>query len=80
MTHDGADPNVMLSDTELTVDAGMPEHGHGMNTIPMTTANGDGSFVTDGMLFHMPGEWTIDMIVTQGELEDAVSFEVVCCD
>ena len=80
MTHDGADYSVMVADTELSVDAAMPTHGHGMNTVAETTANGDGSFVVDGMLFHMPGEWRIDMVVTQGDIEDAVSFDVACCE
>ena len=38
------------------------------------------AFVVDGMLFHMPGDWQIDMVVTQGEIEDAVSFDVSCCE
>lgn len=43
----------------LRVDAAMPTHGHGMMTIPETTKQPDGSFVTTGMLLHMPGDWEI---------------------
>ena len=43
----------------LRVDAAMPAHGHGMMTDPNTTKQSDGSFLTTGMLLHMPGAWEI---------------------
>jgi len=43
----------------LRVDAAMPAHGHGMMTSPKTTEQTDGSFLTTGMLLHMPGAWEI---------------------
>ncbi len=43
----------------LRVDAAMPAHGHGMMTDPKTTKQPDGSFLTTGMLLHMPGDWEI---------------------
>jgi cytochrome c peroxidase len=39
----------------------MPEHGHGMNRVPLITKIGDGEFLVQGMLFHMSGRW--DLIV-----------------
>ncbi|MBC8200952.1 MAG: hypothetical protein H8E86_02805 [Planctomycetes bacterium] len=43
----------------LRVDAAMPAHGHGMMTDPKTKLQPDGSFLTTGMLLHMPGDWEI---------------------
>ncbi|MEQ8767349.1 MAG: hypothetical protein RL885_25790 [Planctomycetota bacterium] len=50
----------------LTVDGGMPEHQHGMNQVPEITARPDGSFLVEGMLFHMLGRWELTFDVTEG--------------
>ena len=42
---------------QLRIDAVMPEHNHGMNYRPSTTALGDGRFRAEGLLLHMPGTW-----------------------
>lgn len=41
----------------LRVDADMPAHRHGMNYKPTVQALGDGRFVAEGLMFHMPGRW-----------------------
>lgn len=46
-------------DTDLLVDAAMPEHEHGMNTQPTVRRVGPGRFTVNGMLFHMPGNWEL---------------------
>ncbi|MEO9576153.1 MAG: hypothetical protein ABJ263_12430 [Tateyamaria sp.] len=46
---------------KLVVDAEMPAHQHGMNYIPTVVDLGEGAFRVDGMLFHMPGVWEIQM-------------------
>ncbi|MFO1311522.1 MAG: FixH family protein [Burkholderiales bacterium] len=43
----------------LRVDAGMPEHKHGMNYRPTVTPRGGGRYRVEGMLFHMSGRWEI---------------------
>jgi hypothetical protein len=43
----------------LRVDAQMPEHRHGMNYRARVSAVGDGRFVAQGLLFHMPGRWQL---------------------
>jgi len=45
--------------TRLRVDAMMPEHRHGMNYRPTVGKRGDGVYVAEGMLFHMPGRWQL---------------------
>lgn len=77
--HDAAG-TALVADAEAIVDAKMPAHGHGMNTQPEVTANGDGTFLAEGMLFHMPGYWQITVDVTGPEGVDSVAFEVDCCE
>jgi hypothetical protein len=48
------------------VDADMPEHRHGMNYRPTLEAKGDGRYVAEGFLFHMPGTWRFIFDVEQG--------------
>ena len=43
----------------LRVDADMPAHRHGMNYRPSVTALGNGRFVAEGLMFHMPGRWRL---------------------
>lgn len=45
--------------TGLRVDAQMPEHRHGMNYRAKVAAKGDGRYVAEGLMFHMPGRWQI---------------------
>jgi hypothetical protein len=41
------------------VDAQMPEHRHGMNYRPTVSATGNGRYVAEGLLFHMPSRWQL---------------------
>ncbi len=50
-------PNQLETDLFLALDAGMPEHGHGMNVVPQTIRAADGHFTVQGTRFHMPGRW-----------------------
>ena len=76
---DGEDPSLPVTGASVSVDAIMPQHGHGMNTTPTVTDGGDGRFTVDGMLFHMQGLWQI-LVTVDGEagVEGAI-FEVDCC-
>lgn len=49
--------------TRIEVDARMPAHGHGMNYRPSVRQLGPGHFIAEGLLFHMRGEWTIDVLL-----------------
>lgn len=56
----------------VQVDARMPAHGHGMNRVPKLTAQPDGSYKAEGMLFHMPGHWELYFDIAQaGKTERA---------
>ena len=65
-----------LEGVELSVDAAMPEHGHGMNRVPEVRHAGDGRYVVDGMLLHMPGRWEVYFDVTDGALTERAQIEV----
>jgi hypothetical protein len=54
----------------LQVDAGMSEHNHGMNTMPVVESLPNGQFRVRGMLFHMPGKWELSFVVKRGILSD----------
>ena len=48
------------------IDAQMPEHRHGMNYRPTLAAKGNGRYVAEGLLFHMPGRWELSFDVEGG--------------
>lgn len=65
--------NQLLDDVNIAVDAGMPEHNHGMNSQPEVKKLGPGVFEVRGLLFHMPGYWEIYVDVMQdGRKERAI--------
>lgn len=80
MVHDGADHNTMFTDAELALEVSMPEHGHGMNTVPTITRDAMGGFQVEGMLFHMRGWWDIKATATRGGLSEGATFYVECCE
>ena len=50
----------------LRVDADMPAHRHGMNYRAKVSPKGDGRYVAEGLLFHMPGHWRLIFDVERG--------------
>jgi hypothetical protein len=61
----------------LTVDAAMPEHGHGMNHVPVVTSSPEGGYDVQGLLFHMPGRWELYFDVVDGAVTERAQVEVV---
>jgi len=59
----GAEPVIL-------VDAGMPHHQHGMNRVPIHERTADGHVLAVGLLFHMPGRWTLTFDVTEGPITE----------
>lgn len=57
--------------TAVQFDGGMPSHGHGFVTRPRVTRNlGDGEFLVEGVKFHMPGEWVLQVTITSRGASD----------
>jgi hypothetical protein len=64
------------ANTEILVRGWMPEHEHGMNLIPEIRPLGSGRFAVEGMLFHMPGRWQLEVEVRRGTVAERVTFEI----
>jgi hypothetical protein len=47
----------------VRVDATMPEHRHGMNYRPSVKSLGNGHWRAEGLMFHMPGHWALQLDV-----------------
>jgi hypothetical protein len=66
-----------VEDAEITVDGGMPQHGHGLPTAPQVTEYlGNGDYLVEGMKFNMPGWWTLTFNVNDAGQTDAVTFNL----
>jgi hypothetical protein len=61
----------------VTVDGGMPAHGHGLPTAPRVTRYlGDGKYLVEGMKFSMTGWWELRFAIARPQ-PDTVTFNVV---
>lgn len=59
--------------TDLTFDARMPEHNHGMVVKPKVTTVAPGEFKIEGVKLHMAGKWELSVKMTAGTAPVAVS-------
>ena len=50
-------PDAAKGSMPLRVDADMPAHRHGMNYRATVKPLGDGRYLAEGLMFHMPGRW-----------------------
>ena len=53
----GANADGQPADIELSVDARMPHHRHGMIVVPTLRRTSDNTWRCEGMAFQMPGYW-----------------------
>lgn len=81
--YEGADRDRPATDVRIAVDAGMrhgsPGMAHGMHTAPEVSAQPDGSFRVEGMLFHMRGPWILHVDVSRGGARERATFRLDCC-
>ena len=61
---------------DFALDAGMPHHNHGMNVVPKISSMGAGKFKIEGMMFHMSGQWTINLGILRGVMRERASLVV----
>ncbi|MDO8907822.1 MAG: FixH family protein [Pseudohongiella sp.] len=53
-----------LENALIRVDGGMPAHNHGLATSPQVTDYlGEGRYLVEGLRFHMPGDWLMQIQV-----------------
>jgi hypothetical protein len=65
-------------DVHVSIDGGMPQHGHGLPTQPeVTTDLGGGSHLIEGMKFNMPGWWTLTVSIDGPTGTDTATFNLV---
>ena len=61
----------------VTVDGGMPGHGHGLPTKPRVTRQpGNGEHVVEGMKFNMGGWWVVKFRVHSAAGDDSLVFNL----
>jgi hypothetical protein len=68
---------VAVDSAKVTVDGGMPQHGHGLPTKPrVTRALGNGDHLVEGMKFNMGGWWVVKFRVSAAPGAESVVFNV----
>ena len=61
----------------ITVDGGMPQHGHGLPTRPRVTRHlGNGGYEIDGVRFSMGGWWELKLSITTAAGTDVITFNL----
>lgn len=60
----------------LKVDANMPLHRHGMNYRATVKSLGDGRYVAEGLMFHMPGRWQFVFDIGEGATAQRLTSEI----
>lgn len=67
-----------VAHARITVDGGMPQHGHGLPTRPQVTQElPSGTYLIEGMKFSMTGWWEIKLAIDSPEGADRVTFNTV---
>jgi len=61
----------------VSVDGGMPQHGHGLPTKPRVTRSlGNGDHLVEGLKFNMGGWWVVKFRVQAPAGTDSVTFNL----
>jgi hypothetical protein len=62
---------------QISIDGGMPQHGHGLPTRPRVTRNlGDGIYEIAGVRFNMGGWWEFTLAIAGSRGADTVTFNL----
>lgn len=62
----------------ISIDGGMPKHGHGLPTKPSMTADlGQGRYRIEGFKFTMSGWWQLRFTIKAATGEDEADFNIV---
>ena len=66
-----------IDSAAVSVDGGMPQHGHGLPTKPQVTRQlGHGDHLVEGMKFNMGGWWVVKFRVDAAPGRDSLVFNV----
>lgn len=70
-----------VAHARITVDGGMPQHGHGLPTQPQVTRElPDGRYLIEGMKFSMSGWWEIKLAIDGPAGADRLTFNTVVAE
>lgn len=68
--------NKPVSEANISLTGGMPNHDHGLPTQPeMTSESEPGRYIIEGIRFHMPGLWQIIINISGDDSEDTATIE-----
>jgi hypothetical protein len=66
-----------IDEAQISIDGGMPQHGHGLPTRPRVTRNlGDGIYEIEGVRFNMGGWWEFKLVIAGSRGADTVTFNL----
>ena len=66
-----------IEEAQISIDGGMPQHGHGLPTRPRVTRNlGDGIYEIEGVRFNMGGWWEFKLAIAGSRGVDTVTFNL----
>lgn len=64
-------------EAEIVMDGGMPQHGHGLPTVPQVTGKDHhGRHIVGGMRFNMPGWWVLNVDIDGSAGADTATFNL----
>jgi hypothetical protein len=66
-----------IDEAPISIDGGMPQHGHGLPTRPRVTRSlGDGVYEIEGVRFNMGGWWELKLAIAGFSGADTVTFNL----
>ena len=66
-----------IDEAQMSIDGGMPQHGHGLPTRPRVTSSlGDGVYEIEGVRFNMGGWWEFKLAIAGFRGADTVTFNL----
>lgn len=66
-----------IDEAQISIDGGMPQHGHGLPTRPRVTRSlGDGIYEIEGVRFNMGGWWEFKLAIAGSRGPDTVTFNL----
>ena len=66
-----------IDEAQISIDGGMPQHGHGLPTRPRVTRNlGDGMYEIEGVRFNMGGWWEFKLAIAGSRGADTITFNL----
>ena len=67
-----------VKNAEVFLSGEMPEHGHGLPTMPEVVEGATpGDYIVQGLKFSMPGWWVITFKVKAQGMEDVITFNLI---